>query len=813
MTDIASRTIMAHAQDHALAELGRMVEDAGICRPAQADQASRTAAPWLGKSKAQTLSALANRLRTASVPPLEIASLVDWLNQPGRILSRLKARNWPCMAVRSSAAQEDGTENSMAGAFLTRLNVRPEELAEAITQVARAMAEHPGDHQLFVQPMVEDVVMAGVAFTRDPNGGGPYHVVNYSEGDRTDAVTAGDASGLQTCYIHHAAPAAPAPLAGVVALLQELGDLFPGTALDVEFAIRRDGAVVLLQVRPLVLLVPQPDLKAHTVWMERVADRVAAGQVCHPFLLGKRTVYGVMPDWNPAEIIGVRPRPLALSLYKDLVTDAIWAYQRDNYGYRNLRSFPLLQSFEGTPFIDVRVSFNSFLPKDLPDELAERLTDHYLDTLIAHPAWHDKVEFDIVFSCYSFDLPDRLERLMAAGFTRADTEMLADSLRRLTHRIIHHGEGLWLQDRAKLDILAAKRKTILASGLGAPEKIYWLLEDCKRYGTLPFAGLARAGFIAVQLLRSLVDAGVFSEDERSQFMGSLETVSTEMGRDFREMSKSAFLARYGHLRPGTYDITSPRYDAAPELYFDWSARQDCPPSSINSFCLTLDQFRRIETLLVRHGLGDNLLGLFDFLKAAIEGREYAKFVFTANLSDALELFAGWGQEMGFNREDLSFADIGVVTRIAGGTDDPRDVLLRSIADGKDRHSRTSSTVLPPLITSPDQVWSFHLPPSAPNFVTQKRVSAPIALADSGREGLQDRIVLIPAADPGYDWLFTCGIAGFITQYGGLNSHMAIRAQELGLPAVIGCGEALYRNWSKARRLQIDGAGKQVTILM
>ena len=25
-------------------------------------------------------------------------------------------------------------------------------------------------------------------------------------------------------------------------------------------------------------------------------------------------------------------------------------------------------------------------------------------------------------------------------------------------------------------------------------KVYWLLEDCRRYGTLPFAGLARAGF-------------------------------------------------------------------------------------------------------------------------------------------------------------------------------------------------------------------------------------------------------------------------------------------------------------------------------
>ena len=33
------------------------------------------------------------------------------------------------------------------------------------------------------------------------------------------------------------------------------------------------------------------------------------------------TAFGVMPDWNPAEIIGIRPRPLALSLYQEIMTD------------------------------------------------------------------------------------------------------------------------------------------------------------------------------------------------------------------------------------------------------------------------------------------------------------------------------------------------------------------------------------------------------------------------------------------------------------------------------------------------------------
>ena len=64
-----------------------------------------------------------------------------------------------------------------------------------------------------------------------------------------------------------------------------------------------------------------------------------------PYLLGEKTIYGVMPDWNPAEILGTRPKPLALSLYRELVTDSIWAYQRHNYGYKNLRSCILMPHF------------------------------------------------------------------------------------------------------------------------------------------------------------------------------------------------------------------------------------------------------------------------------------------------------------------------------------------------------------------------------------------------------------------------------------------------------------------------------------
>ena len=72
--------------------------------------------------------------------------------------------------------------------------------------------------------------------------------------------------------------------------------------------------------------------------------------------------------------------------------------------------------------------------------------------------------------------------------------------------------------------------------------------------------------------------------------------------------------------------------------------------------------------------------------------------------------------------------------------------------------------------------------------------------------------MIENADPGYDWIFLHKIRGFVTKYGGLNSHIAIRAAELGLPAAIGSGEVLFKSWSKAKTINMDCANRQVRIV-
>ncbi|MGA2742683.1 MAG: PEP-utilizing enzyme, partial [Bryobacteraceae bacterium] len=341
-------------------------------------------------------------------------------------------------------------------------------------------------------------------------------------------------------------------------------------------------------------------------------------------------------------------------------------------------------------------------------------------------------------------------------------------------------------------------------------RIYWLIEDCKRYGTLPFAGLARAGFIAVQMLQSLIEAGVLSAEEGAAFMASVDTVGSRIGRDFAQLPKADFLARYGHLRPGTYDILSPRYDEAPDLYFDWSSTRPAAPVAPR-FALSIEQLRRIEQLLKEHYLDIDVLSLIEFIKAGIEGREYAKFVFSQSLSHALSLIAQLGQD-GIAAKDCAFLNYDVVRTLYSESGSVREALLESIAHGKERHALTRNLVLPPIVASPAEVFAFHLPPSQPNFITRKSVTAPVASIADPAESFAGRILFVPSADPGFDWIFTRDIAGFVTQFGGSNSHMAIRAGELGIPAVIGAGEILFRRWQTARKLCLDCSNQKVVVI-
>ena len=67
----------------------------------------------------------------------------------------------------------------------------------------------------------------------------------------------------------------------------------------------------------------------------------------------------------------------------------------------------------------------------------------------------------------------------------------------------------------------------------------------------------------------------------------------------------------------------------------------------------------------------------------------------------------------------------------------------------------------------------------------------IIISENKTNQLKNKIVLLPNADPGWDWIFNLSIKGLVTKYGGPNSHMAIRASEKNITSVFGTGEELF----------------------
>ena len=763
-------------------------------------------------TKSETLQFLKEHVKACVVLPQLAFTVSSWQEQQenikGKIIEQFGDGK---VIVRSSAKNEDTFTESHAGQYLSVLNVQGiESITEAIYKVAGSFVDKDIQNQIFIQPMLENVEMSGVIFTMNPSNGGHYYVVNYDDTTgSTNSITSGEGKQNKLFYCFKSEVPKEPRLNRVINMAKELEETLEHMALDIEFAFSSNN-LYLLQARPLIVNHKIEDFTIEQKMLNQIAYKVKHSNEKMPYLHGNRSIYGVMPDWNPAEMIGLHPKPLALSLYKYLITDGTWAYQRDNYGYHNLRSFPLMVDFCGLPYIDVRVSFNSFLPKDINENLCEKLANYYLEALAAQPDKHDKVEFEIILSCYTFTLDKRLEQLQAKGFTREECVEFANALRNLTNNIINVKDGLWITDNNKIQILIQHHKQIMESNMNKISKIYWLLEDCNRYGTLPFAGLARAGFIAVQLLKSLVECNILSEEEYNCYMAEMDTVSSQMTRDSKILKKDEFLNKYGHLRPGTYDITSKRYDATEHLMDTKKITNQESGMNHQLFKLSLEQYQQIDELMKICGFSGDVLALFKFIKAAIEGREYAKFVFTQSLSDAIELIADLGMEMGYSREEMSYVNICDIVDLYSCADNWKEKITQSITVGKKKYNHAIKISLPPVILDSEDVYQFHLPDCLPNYITLEKTSGEICT--NIEEDLEGKIVLISAADPGYDWIFSKGIAGFITAFGGANSHMAIRAGELSIPAVIGIGEKQFLNLQSAKRVYIDCQSKRIEVL-
>jgi hypothetical protein len=401
------------------------------------------------------------------------------------------------------------------------------------------------------------------------------------------------------------------------------------------------------------------------------------------------------------------------------------------------------------------------------------------------------------------------------SFTNEELTQYKVLLHKITKNAIEGTSGCSLNEATRqlneLSILQNHVESHETNSLSIADRISTLVDECKNYGTLPFAIIARHAFIAEGLLRSAVNKKVISAERIQEFKLSFKTISGEMSNDFQSvlcgrLDKESYLLKYGHLRPGSYDILSLTYNDRKDL-FDGVSRTHI--SKNKEFNLTSSERRSINKLLGEHGF-DNVTAdkIFNYAKTSIIGREYAKFIFTKHLSEILEQIVKWGEIEGFSREDLSMLSINDVLSVlfAPLNDESKAFYEKKIKKSAIDFSVASSFKLNYLIRSVRDIHIVPMQRSAANFIGDKRVEGETVELNPYLTHiplLENKIVCIEGADPGYDWIFTRNIAGLITKYGGANSHMAIRCAEYNLHAAIGCGEQPFNRVVASKRCILD----------
>ena len=217
--------------------------------------------------KAEGLSALL--AAGLPVPPGVVFEAAPRASAPSiarAAVAEARIHNWRTVAVRSSAADEDGAISSGAGAYETVLSV-PADDVDAITDAVDVVLASIGETGAVIVQRMVMADAAGVAFTVDPVTGAPTVVVNAVAGLGATLV-----SGAATPWIAEmarsvqgsvetgalAADEGPidAETLSEIVRLALAAEAARGAPQDVEWAVE-DGKVWLVQSRPVTALAEQ----------------------------------------------------------------------------------------------------------------------------------------------------------------------------------------------------------------------------------------------------------------------------------------------------------------------------------------------------------------------------------------------------------------------------------------------------------------------------------------------------------------------------------------------------------------------------
>ena len=782
-------------------------------------------------SKADVLKTIQKKIKNSKIEKIFDFTVREWLEKDEDVLRKISDtfKN-ASVIVRSSALGEDSIKDTHAGAYQSILNVDPKDkkkLRNAINLVIKSYRQkrnYNEKNQILIQTQSQQIQISGVVFTKTPEHGAPYYIINYEKGKFTTAVTQGLSSQVVKIFRNTSVKNLPETWRPLIKSVKEIESILQSNLLDIEFAITKKNRILIFQVRPITSITQNfkiKNLESNILRLTKQNKKHFSNIYKKKSLIGNLTYFSDMSDWNPSEIIGNNPNLLDYSIYQFLITNDTWHKSRTILGYHDAKPSHLMEKFGNKPYINVRASFNSLLPNSLSKKIKKKLIKYYFDKLQKNPHLHDKVEFEILFTCYDFTIDRRLKELENYGFTKNEINQVKSSLINITRDILNNFSTISSKCNKSLMALLTRRRLIL-SGLNNSSNsnkdllvsAQKLLSDCKNYGTLSFSIMARISFIGTILLKSLQNMGIFGNNFYDNFINSVSTPLTEIQNDVSDfkngqISKQTFFKKYGHLRPGTYDITQDRYDKNYTFFseINFKKKEKKPGQQFNK--------KTVTDLVSKHLNIQSNVDLLDFIRDAITQREKLKFEFTKNLSDSLELIIKIGTEMGFTRNELANLDLNTILKSENQSKIKSQKVWRKKIELQAKKKQLNNFLnLPQIIFSKNDFDIINYRLSKPNFITDKKIIRQMITLKKNTTpmSMENKILLIENADPGFDWIFTKNPAGLITKYGGVASHMAIRCAEMALPAAIGCGEIIFSRLVSSSKIELDCKNQQIFIL-
>ena len=758
-------------------------------------------------TKAQNLDILKKlRLKKSKIPNFFRYSVEEWTSNNKEITRFLSKKLNKKIIIRSSFILEDSKKYSMAGEFegFSNINNNKREILTSVKNLINQYKNkskkkiHFYKSEIIFQNMILNTQLSGVLTNYCIKDGSFYYVINYDDvSGSTSSVTSGSKTGERVINIFKDETFAirSKKFKKIIEAAKEIESKIGDEPIDLEFAIDKNGNVNIFQIRPLTTIknwkkISSIELKKTLKKNQKLFLKINKKNKKY----GNFPIFGLMPDWNPAEMIGYQPNNLSYSMYKEIITDNAWSTARKEMGYKKVLR-PLMYNFTGKPFIDTRLSFYSLIPRSISKTTSKKIVDHWSKILISKPYLHDKIEFEIADGGFDAFTKDKIKNNYKF-LNEAEKKKYFNSLKLLTEFQIKNFESEFNKYNKKLLELENSRILLVESFLKNNQNFSILMNSflgkIRENGIVPFAKYARNAFIAKKILNSLKNKKYINLAKMSKILNSLNTITSKFLTLSKTKNKSLekrlmFENLFYHLRPGTYDITIKRSIQNIKKRKINNLESILSFQNVSKNLLSSSEIRKIDKFLVSNKLSFNSAQLYNYIVLSLKLRENSKFIFTRALSDYLQIIKKWGQGRSMNVDKLSSFTIKDILKNINNSN--YDINYKKSKE-EERKEVNKICKLPYLITTRSDFFVASILISKPNFITEKKIISKIFFLNKGQNisQIKGKIVLIENADPGFDWIFNYKIKGLITKYGGVNSHMSIRCHELNIPAAIGLGE-------------------------